>query len=388
MLSLCELDPKSRSSPAEVYSKLQPYEDDIKNLKEFASSVQGSPNRPIGGIVGGAIQTGYPIQYRTAPYQYEGPALVKSQLVPEKPGEGYHLDSHVQPGTYIPGQVTTTYTNYTTNQATTYSNPPISGQPTSFTGPSGVTYTTGTFVKPFPTGNVSSGIATLNPPAYYTSAASAPVPYQFQYQPTSVAAGGNPTSNLPSTVNARTYEIPTSIQSGNTYTTSLPPLPNYTGTTFTGQPLSTYTAGTGTTGGVTYAGTTTYTSQPFYTSTTTTDNAYVPRQYVYNAPVESTQQTTQNAPSSVSGSQAGIQQSSSKSKLAPISTSGVGSGDNVTSKQDAYAPTTITRIVNGQPVTTTDVQRVESTSTDLASGTRKELSDARQVTSIEPQRRD
>ena len=366
------MDPKNRSSPAEVFAKLQPYEEDIKNLKEFASSIQGSPNRPVGGVIGGAIQTGYPTQYRPVQYQYEGPALVKSQLVSEKPGEGYHLEGHTQPGTYIPGQVTTTYTNYGTTQTT-------SGQPTSFTGPSGVTYTTGTFVKPFPTGNVSTGIATLNPPAYYTSAASAPVPYQFQYQPSTVVAGSSiPASNVPSSLNTRAYEIPST---GNTFTTSLPPLPNYTAGTYT-QPLSSYTASSGlpsgTTGTVPY--TSNFSSQPYYP--VVSENAA--RTYVYTS--EASQPATQN-PSAVSGSQAGLQQSSSKSKLAPISTSGVGSSEAAnTSKQETYTTTTVTRIVNGQPVTNTDVQRVEATATDLASGTRKELSDARQTTSIEPQR--
>lgn len=409
VLSLCELDPKLRATPADVYSKLQPYEEDIKNLKEFASSVQGSPSRTTGVTTGGSSLPGAYVHqsnlYKPPPYQYEGPALVKSQLVPEKPGDYYvqKTNDAVNDGTYIPGHVTTTYTTYGTSQPGTYATvgQPISSQPTSFTGPSGTTYTT-TSYKPYPTGNVSTGIATLNPPAYYTSPASAPVPYQFQYQPgtttTVVGSTGIPSSNLPTTVGTRPYEIP---QGGTTtFANVLPPISSYTSS---GQTTTTYTTGpsttTYTTSGPTTTGYTTYTTtgggvpsgvtsgttytagsnftNPTFYPSTTTENTYVARPYNYS---ETNQGVSTTA---VTGSQAGLPQSSSKSKLATINT---GTAIPTDGKQETYTTTTVTRIVNGQPVTTTDVQRVEATSTDLANGVRKELSDARQVESIVPPR--
>lgn len=359
VLSLCEIDPKNRSSPADVYSKLQPYEDDIKNLKDFANSVQGSPNRPTGG----AIQTGYPTQFRPSPYQYEGPPLVKSQLVPEKYSEGISSDAghtSLPAGTYVPGQVTTTYTTYAPQPTYT------TGQPTSFTGPSGATYTTGSFTKQFTTGNISSGISALNPPAYYTSAASAPVPYQYQYQPVTVV-----TSGLPTTTGARPYEVSNPVQ-GTSYGTALPPLTSYTGATYTtSQPIGTFSAGSNIPAGSTgsYSA---YTQSYYPTTATASDQVYVAKPYFTTSEVQAG--TTGIPPASGS-----VQQSSSKSKLGTISTSGVGPADTIKHETNVVT-TTVTRIVNGQPVST-DVDRVFEGSSDAV---KKDLNDARQVTSIVP----
>lgn len=81
VMSMCELDPRLRASPTDIFNKLLPYENDIKELKDFTSSAQGSPNRPP--IESNLNVTG---QYRPVSYQYEGPVLVKSQLVPERTG--------------------------------------------------------------------------------------------------------------------------------------------------------------------------------------------------------------------------------------------------------------------------------------------------------------
>lgn len=75
---MCDLEPKNRATPSDVFNKLQPYENDIKELRDFASSMQNSPNRTTQSNFN---ETG---QYKPVSYQYDGPVLVKSQLVPER----------------------------------------------------------------------------------------------------------------------------------------------------------------------------------------------------------------------------------------------------------------------------------------------------------------
>lgn len=203
-----ELDPKGRQSPDAVYQRLLPYEDDIKNLREFATSAQGSPNR-----VNGPETYARPV---VAPrgYSYEGPVLVKSQLVPEPKQINDTQTQQISSGVPV---------TFTSSQGPSY-------VPSSY--PTGAPATASYYTSPYTytSGSASSGIGALNPHIPTTSStytAGAPLSYQYPYQPTRVVAPGPATTTytnpLPTTA---TYSAgnPSNVvfTSGPIYTTSIP----------------------------------------------------------------------------------------------------------------------------------------------------------------------
>jgi hypothetical protein len=299
--------------------------------------VQGSPNRFSDNR---APQAGYPNQFKPNHYQYEGPNLVKSQLVPEQVGAGdYHYSTNTGTGptttsysnqpinTFIPGHTTTTYTGHVGTAQSTSLAPG--------------TYTTGTYVaKPFPSGNISTGISALNPSSYYTTSASGTsAPYQF-YQPTTIVTSNLPTSIISNTgIPTRPYEIPTSNApqgaSLSSYTSSLPPISGYQSSTATtttlGNPI-TFSSGQQIYSGMTgispstnpYSGVATYNNSYYPTSATETFSSR-PQPYVYtNFNQQSFDSNTTGVPNS-EGLKSG--QTSSAARLGTISTSGIGSGN-------------------------------------------------------------
>jgi hypothetical protein len=281
--------------------------------------------------------------------------------------------------TIAPGHTTTTYA--------THVGPTVYPQ-------SPGTFAIGSYVaKPFPSGNVSTGINALNPSSYYTTSASAgsSAPYQLSYQPSTIVTSNLPTSIPPNVSNtgitSKQYEIPisgpytsfqpiSSYQLSNSNTNGV----NNPITFNSGQPIYTETTGlppssTGHyTGGI-YANS----YQP--TSSATNETLVSGTQpYVYNTYAH--QYSDSNTGMSSPGLQSG--QTTSAARLGAISTSGVGSGGISQSGDNRKeAVTTVTRIINGQPVTATDIQRVEATSQDNITNTWKDLNDARQFISAQ-----
>jgi hypothetical protein len=292
--------------------------------------------------------------------------------------------------TFVPGHTTTTYTGQV--GATSHT------QPTSFTAP--VTYPAGTYgAKPYPSGNISTGINALNPSSYYTTSVGSSIPYQYPYQPSTIVTSNFPTSNTG--ITTRPYEVlnPNALQgtSSNTYTSNLPPITGYqssSATTTVGNPV-TFTSAqpiySGTTGlpsstTAPYTGGISTYTHSYYPTSSATPESFVsrPPQYVYTNSIQQSSDGNNNGVPNSAGLHSG--QTSSTAKLGTISTSGVGNGVSQLgeAKKQETATTTITHIVNGQPITTTDVQRMESTSQDGITNTRKDLNDARQVSSILP----